>query len=144
VVTALGEVAAAPLDAELERALRVEVEPALEAETSPELELLALRPAAECELAATAVAVRVLCASAGSWPVTSWTSTAPLAARNVASDMPATRRRMERTRRRRAASFALAAVLRPLWVGGRSSFMATTVTGRHRNPVTVREGKWKN
>jgi hypothetical protein len=50
----------------------------------------------------------VVRASAGSWPVTSWASTAPLAARNVASDIPATRRRIARARCRRAASFSLA------------------------------------
>lgn len=62
--------------------------------------------------AAATVVVWVVWPSAGSWPVTSCTNTAPLAARNVASDMPATRRRIARARCRRAASFSLAAARR--------------------------------
>jgi hypothetical protein len=42
-------------------------------------------------------------ASAGSWPVTSCTRIPPVAARNVPAARPATRRRIDRTRRRRCA-----------------------------------------
>lgn len=84
----------------------LEEEPGLEAVSALEEE------PAECDLTATVVVLCVVCPSAGSCPVTSWTSTAPLAARNVASDMPATRRRIARARCRRAASFSLAAARR--------------------------------
>jgi hypothetical protein len=124
-VTALGEVAAALLDCELELELSVAAEPALEEEPDvpepvalepdvpePVLEVLVvLEDPVECDRA-TVVFAWVVCASAGSWPVTSWTRTAPLAARKVASDMPATRRRIARARCRRAASFSLAAARR--------------------------------
>jgi hypothetical protein len=106
-VTALGEAALA---------LR-EVEALLAAEPVPEEESDVPDPAleeepVEGEMTAAVVGVWVVCASAGSCPVTSWTSTAPLAARNVASDMPATRRRIVRARCRRAASFSLASARR--------------------------------
>lgn len=118
-MTALGEVAALLLDLELEREVAAEPEPEPVLEVEPDvsepalesLEALAVRveeDLVECDAAALVVAC-VVCASAGSWPVTSWTSTAPLAARKVASDMPATLRRIARVRRRRAASFSLAA-----------------------------------
>ncbi len=116
-MTALGEAAAALLDCELELELPVAAEPALEEEPEvpePVVEVLVVLEEpepVECDRA-TVVFAWVVCASAGSWLVTNWMRTAPLAARKVASDMPATRRRIARARCRRAASFSLAAARR--------------------------------
>jgi hypothetical protein len=81
--------------------------------------------------------------SAGSWPVTIWTSTAALVAMNVASDSPATRRRIARTRRRRSASLSAAAARRLARGEGESS-MSRTLTTACRNAVIVVEVRKKN
>jgi hypothetical protein len=69
-------------------------------------------------------------ASAGSWPVTSCTRIPPVVARNVQAARLATRRRIERTRRRRSAR-------RCAGVGESVGFTPTTVQGVIRRPVTV-------
>jgi hypothetical protein len=71
-----------------------------------------------------------LWASAGSWPVTSCRRIPPEVARNVPAARPATRRRIERTRRRRSAS-------RRAGVGKSVGFTLTTVRDPIRSAVTV-------
>jgi hypothetical protein len=89
VVTAVAEPAGAPLEAE--EALLDEEDDGVPVATE-ELD----------ELTCLVVAVALLRASAGSWPVLSCTRIPPVVARKTAVPAPIMRRRMRRTRFRRA------------------------------------------